>query len=105
MIKVTHPNGEVLTINYLQYGNGRIALHVSDSEGLPYAMLSVNVPDVELGTTEVIIKNYGENAMLEKHICKQLVSMGILSETGRHVEMPFNRCPVYRIEQNEVAEI
>jgi len=51
MHKVTI-NNEVFTVTKKYYAGGRIALILTDTDGMPYSTVTVNLPDVELGKNE-----------------------------------------------------
>ena len=77
------------------YGNnGRTALQLFDlTDGAPVATATVNIPDVELGENEVLIKNYSENeGMLEA-----LEKGGIVSRTGESISNGFVTIPIAKL--------
>ncbi len=60
-----------------RYANGRKAIRLLDSDdGSLVAVATVNVPDVELGDDEVLIKNYSEN----EGVLDSLVDAGLIDE-------------------------
>lgn len=73
---------------------GGVALWLVDAaDGEPVAHATVNVPELNLGADEVVIKDYSENAgMLEA-----LVEAGIVAGTGRCVRLGFVLAPVCRL--------
>lgn len=61
-----------------RYGNRRLCIRlIADNE--PYACATVNVPDADLATNEVLIKNWSEN----RGVLQALLNAGIVSDTGR----------------------
>ena len=73
------------------YDNQRTAICLGDIEtGEPYATATVNIPDIPLGPTEVLIKDYSENA----GILGALERAGIVRRTGRCVHSGFVEIPV-----------
>lgn len=74
--------------------NDRWAIElISKEEGIPYAVATVNLPDVELEEDEVIIKNYSEN----EGILELLEKEGIVKRTGRSVKTGWVTVPVCKI--------
>lgn len=72
------------------YGNGRPAITLVEDDGLTFAVLSVNVPDVHLEPGEVIIKTYSEGeGMLEF-----LLHHKIVSEPKRWIKTGWVEIPV-----------
>lgn len=59
-----------------KYANGRTCLHLIDaSDGIPYAIATVNVPDAFLEPNHILIKDYSENTgvydfLVENNIVK-----------------------------------
>jgi len=73
-----------------QYVNGRKALELVDSDGgEPIAMASVNLPDRELESDEVFIKDYSENG----GILASLMEAGIVSSPLGIVRSGFVQVP------------
>ena len=67
---ISHPwdaKSTVVSIKLGKYANGRTSINLMDVEdNQPYAVASVNLPDVLLLDNEVLIKDYSENeGMLE----------------------------------------
>ena len=84
--------GVQLRVSFSRYSdNQRTAICLEDIEtGEPYATATVNIPDIPLGPTEVLIKDYSENAgMLEA-----LEVAGIVRRTGCYVRSGFVALPV-----------
>ena len=75
-------NGAECSLEFLQYTNGNPALQLWH-EGMPYAMATVNDPDVELEPAQVLIKDYSENfGMVDA-----LVAAGIVTRTEEYALM------------------
>lgn len=84
--------GMQLEVSFRRYpDNQRTAICLGDIEtGEPYATATVNIPDIPLGPTEVLVKDYSENTgMLEA-----LEHAGIVRRTGRCVRSGFVEIPV-----------
>lgn len=60
-VKFTH-DGEVLTIETATYEDGSIAVLAVDADGLPYATLSVRMPDGKPPDGVFYLKTWSENA-------------------------------------------
>lgn len=73
-----------------KYSNGRTALELIDAaDGLPYAVATVNLPDVLIDQNEVLIKNYSENeGMLEFLIQNNIVKHSGYGVNNGHVWVP-----------------
>jgi len=84
----------VCVLKFGQYHNGRTGIElVSEKDGSPVAVATVNIPDVYLDKDEVIIKNYSENeGMLDT-----LVNAKIVEPTGRKVHTGFVECDVCKL--------
>ena len=104
-IELTDTFGNELTLSYGQYGNGRWAIKLL-SESMPYATLTVNVPDAELLPNEVVIKTYSENAMFADHVVYQLVSQNVIkrAEDGKNVKVGHAVCPVFTLVPGPVPD-
>jgi len=85
-----------VTINKRYYNNGRIALEILNADensvefNFPYAVATVNMPDVLLEENEVLIKDYTEN----EGVLKFLVENNIVYATERGVESGFVWLPL-----------
>lgn len=78
---------------FRQYGNDRTALQLfSQTEG-PIAVATVNIPEIELASDEVIIKDCAEN----EGMLATLVAAGVVEDTGRMVTSEFVICPIARL--------
>lgn len=74
-----------------KYKNGRTALELIEAEtGEPYAVATVNIPEVLLTEDELLIKDYSEN----QGILDFLVQNRIVRLTGKGVESGFVWLPV-----------
>lgn len=77
--------GETLIIEKSRYDNGRIAIRITDDEGFPYMMATVNVPRVDLPKNHTFIKNYSENSGILAALEKQ----GFVKATGKVIRLNF----------------
>ena len=57
-----------------RYQNGNAALQLYLRDGEPLAKATINIPDIQLGRFDVIIKNYSENeGMLQTLLDNKLI--------------------------------
>lgn len=82
--------GEKVMVDIKKYGNNRPCIVITDDEGLPYMIASLNAPERPLEEDEVIIKDYSENEgvykwLLEKNIISPMI--------GRH-QVGFELAPI-----------
>ena len=68
-----------------RYRNNRIAIELFDSDGEPYMVASVNLPQYPCPDEHTFIKDWSEN----EGILDALVSQGIVELTGTTVETGF----------------
>jgi len=61
---------EVVVKLHNYYQNNRLAIQLDTLEGEPYAVLTVNMPDVLLADNEVLIKDYSENTGMYDFLIK-----------------------------------
>lgn len=65
-----------------QYVHGGLAVQlVDESDGMPFATVSIKVPDVTLKDDEFVFKTYSEN----EGLLEQLLAAGAVERTGRSV--------------------
>jgi len=62
-----------------EYENGRTAIRLTEN-GSPFATATINDPDMDLKSNEVIIKNYSENngmvdALVEAGVVERIVEI------------------------------
>ena len=73
------------------YENNRTALLLIDAEDhSPVATATVNLPDVELKSNEVIIKDYSEN----EGMLAALIAAGIVGKPIWYAKTGFVTCPI-----------
>jgi len=73
--------GEPLYPAFGRYEGGRAALQMLDGMDLPYATITVNLPE-DLAEGEHFVKGWSEN----EPIVKALLDAGWLRDTGRRVQ-------------------
>ena len=89
-------NGEKLVLDFCKYYNERTCITLLEAKsGDEYLTATVNMPDVELGKDEAIIKDYSEN----EGIFNVLVSSGVIIDTGKRVEVGYVTCPIGLIKR------
>jgi len=90
-------DGEEVILVRTQYDNNRIAIKgVTDRDGLiqPFAMLTVDIPDVPLANDEVIVKNWSENAEFAQ-VC---LDSGLFEDTMTRIKIGYVLAPIWRIK-------
>jgi hypothetical protein len=76
------------------YGNGRPAIRLIDAEdGSSFGVLTVNIPEAELGDWEVIVKTWSENESL----AKAAIASGRFKDTGRRVPTGWAEAQVWEV--------
>jgi len=91
-----------LTLHKVNYQvNGSLAITITESDGLPFATLTVNFPEVQdqlnaLGEKDncvyVVVKNYDENEW-----ANEFLDLGLFEATGNHIESGFCRYPIWKV--------
>lgn len=79
-------------IKFGRYSNLRVAMWANDDDGLPIVKLTVNAPYIELGESEVIIKNYSEN----EGVLEDLIEMKVV-EPIKEIIVGFETCKVCKV--------
>jgi hypothetical protein len=87
-----------VTISLRKYENGRTAIRIYDADGEPYAVATVNMPNVLLADNEVLIKDYSEN----EGILDFLVKNNIVTPTSCGVESGFVWLPIAVLNDESV---
>jgi hypothetical protein len=82
-----------LIICRAQYIDGHLALLILNESGEHYAVLSVNIPGVQLAPDEVLIKTWAEN----KDIAAAVLETGAFVDTGRRVKTGFVEAQVWQL--------
>lgn len=75
------------------YDTGRTAIRII-SGGLPFAVLTVNLPDDPLEDGEIFVKTWSENAAIREPI----LALGIFEDTGKRVPTGFTEAEVWRFK-------
>ena len=70
---------------FARYDNGRLAIKMVETDEMPYATLTVNMPNDFLAEDEVFIKDWAEN----EEMVLALLEQGWLEYTGREVQAGF----------------
>lgn len=81
-------------LEFLKYSNGRTALQLTDKHtGEPVAVCTSNLPNENLKTDQVVIKDYSENSgMLET-----LFAAGVVGPALRYTQSGFVRMPICKL--------
>ena len=89
----------LVTVELRKYENGRTAVQINSAmDGHPYAVASVNMPNVLLADNEVLIKDYSENlGMLDF-----LIRNNIVTPTPNGVQSGFVWLPVAVLNDESV---
>lgn len=92
----------VVTVNVRKYNNGRSALELLEFDPdygyTPYAVATVNLPDVLLQPNEVLVKDYAEN----EGILNFLVANNIVTPTQNGVQSGYVWIPVAILNDESV---
>ena len=99
MEKNFNQDGESTVITFGRYpaSADQIFMQSHDEDGIPYARLTVCLPNVDLGDNEAIIDECSNEGVLH-----QLVNQGIVEDTGKTCQSGFNTYPIAKI-LHEVA--
>ena len=76
-------NGESVIVGTRTYPNGRIAITLTCEDGMPYATVSTNVPEINLQEREFILSHNCSS------ILGHLMSAGLFVDTGKKVDYGF----------------
>lgn len=82
--------GENVIVSIKKYGNNRPCIIITDEDGLPYMIATINAPERPLEDNEVIIKDYAENEGVYKWLLERNI---ISSMIGRH-QVGFELAPI-----------
>lgn len=74
------------------YRDRSVALRVYDSNGEPWATLTVCIPGTQLAKDEVLVKTWAENEPMREH----LLATGDFEDTGRRVPTGHVEAEVWR---------
>ncbi len=84
-------NRRKLSFKYHHYKNLRYRINLHDDQDIPWATLTVNIPEEELGHGEFIIKTYSEN----EHIAASVLASGLFRDTRRRINVSYNQAQVW----------
>lgn len=73
------------------YENGRLALMLTE-EGLPFATLTVNLPEQPLNDGEFFVKTWSENT----DVVKEIMKSGLFVDTGKVAPTGFVTAEVWK---------
>lgn len=71
----------------------RIALRLIASDGIPYGMLTVNIPEADLLPGEILVKTWSENETL----AAAALASGHFKDTGKRVPTGFCEAQVWEV--------
>lgn len=81
----------------LEYSNERPAFRVYDEDGMPYAALSINVPEIPLEPGEFILNHDLNHSMFEMFLNEMLT---IFEDTGKRCNYGFvKNQPIWRLRK------
>ncbi len=83
------------TLSFLTYGNNkRTCIRIVDCEGgSPLCTATINLPDIDIESNEVAIKDYSEN----RGLLRQLIHYNIISQPIRYVRIGDERIPICKL--------
>ena len=88
-----------LVISLGKYENGRTAIQLNDAiDGHPYAVATVNMPNVLLADNEVLIKDYSEN----QGVLDFLIKYNVVTPTPNGVQSGFVWLPLAILNDESV---
>jgi hypothetical protein len=96
--------GEIIpvTVSLKKYNNGRTAIELLENDletgPVPYAVATVNMPDVLLADNEVLIKDYSEN----EGVLDFLIRYNIVTPTPNGIHSGFVWIPVAILNDESV---
>jgi hypothetical protein len=85
-------SGEEITLYTTYYPTGHTAVVSTDSEGCPYANLSIDIPEAELSDDEFIFDKNNAGRLVS-----QLIETGFFKPTGRDLHSGYCTYPVWQI--------
>lgn len=95
-IKIKHYTGKCF-IQLAKYGNGRTAIKLMDAkDGMPICVATVNMPEIELTSSEMIIKDYSEN----EGVFDWLIKNKIIESIGVYADNGYVQCPVAKFHES-----
>ena len=81
----------VFKSNYLD--NDRVAIELMLEDGEPWAVATVNMPEIPLAEDEVIIKTYSEN----EGVLECLLAANVVSKPLRYVPAGYTQVPIVKL--------
>jgi hypothetical protein len=84
--------GQPLTICYSAYANRRIAIQSFTTQGEPWARLSVNIPESDIGENE-----FAFDANNNERNQQDWLDSGHFQDTGRVAKSGYCTYPIWRI--------
>jgi hypothetical protein len=89
--------GMIINLHCTFYtNNSRLAIQATCDDGEPFGVLTVNLPDQNLGEREIFVKTWSEN----EEFSKQVMKTGLFIDTGRRVSTGFVEAQVWKIADN-----
>lgn len=81
------------TLEVREYANRRVALRYMSDDGIPYGVLTVNIPEASLGPNEILVKTWSENEPL----AAAALASGLYRDTGRRLKTGFVEAQIWEI--------
>ena len=89
-------DGELLKLKCGVYSNKRLAIRIMSDE-VPYAVLTVNLPEYDLKERHILVKTWSENEVVSKNV---LVSTKLFTDTNIRVPTGFCNAEVWKINED-----
>jgi hypothetical protein len=87
--------------NIMRYCNKRTAIILTDAEdGSSIATATVNIPEEEIESDEIIVKDYSEN----QGMLQALIDAGIVIKVVRNARTGYVECPVCKVNMDMLKE-
>ena len=90
--------GETVRVKLERYVNKRMRIDIVNSDGVPMATLTTNVPEQKLKDREIIVKTWSEN----ENIAQTVLGLGLFENTYETVPNTFVNPQIWKIKDDVV---
>ena len=82
-----------------EYNNKRLAIRLFSFDGLPFGTITINVPEYDLGSREILIKDWAENSEL----IEPLLATGLFEVTDKTVKTGYVEAKVWKLVEGVIS--
>ena len=93
--QIIEHRGESYRVKLRQYTSARLRIDIMTEDNISYAVLTTNIPEVELKEREILVKGWSEN----EGICQTARESDLFEDTGKRILIGRVEAQIWKIKE------